>query len=101
MSRSRKKIPISKDNFGGKKGKRLANHAVRRYKDNIPNGKWYRKIYNSYNINDYICYFPIEEVIDYWYEEESEHYKSYAWRHDRFKSLEEYIQYWKKHMIRK
>ena len=101
MSRSRKKIPISKDNFGGKIGKKLANHAVRRYKDSIPSGKWYKKIYNSWNINDYITYWTLKEAINAWYEEESDHYKDYAWRHSQYSSLEEYLQAWFKDMIRK
>lgn len=53
MSRSYKK-PYIKDNGRSKKeAKRFANKVVRKYKDIIPNGKSYRKLYCSYNICDY------------------------------------------------
>lgn len=50
MSRSFKKTPIVKDRRVG--GKKFANHKVRRSKD-VPNGKAYRKFYNSYDISDF------------------------------------------------
>lgn len=52
MSRSYKKNPISKDGGSRKTySKRLANKAVRRSKI-IGDGKWYKKLYCSWNISD-------------------------------------------------
>lgn len=62
MSRSYKKNPISKcDPKNGTPGKKFANRKVRRCKDAIPNGKAYRKIYNSWEIHDYVCRYTYEE----------------------------------------
>lgn len=55
MSRSYKKNPIYTDHRSGKQAKRFANKKVRKYNRKIANGKSYRKIYNSYDIHDYIC----------------------------------------------
>jgi len=51
MSRSFKKNWCSKNNTSGMK--KIANHKVRNYDDDIANGKSYRKIFCSYNISDY------------------------------------------------
>jgi len=51
MSRSYKKNPYIKD--GSAKAKRFANKKVRRYKEDIPDGKFYRKIFDPYNISDW------------------------------------------------
>ncbi len=53
MSRSYKRNPVVKDGKSGRIGKRFANKKVRRYKGEIPNGKGYKKIYESWNIHDY------------------------------------------------
>ena len=61
MSRSRKK-PYLKDysiNYT-RWAKRQASKKVRYYKNHISDGKGYKKIYCSYNIFDYICYWPEE-----------------------------------------
>lgn len=63
MSRSRKKHPIHKDHSIN--GKRLANKTVRRFikkLESVPEGKWYRRIYDSWNITDWV-YRPTDE---YW-----------------------------------
>lgn len=49
MARSKRK-PFIKDHTPG--AKRVANKAVRQYKD-VPSGKAYKKVYNSYNISDF------------------------------------------------
>lgn len=54
MSRSYKKNPVFTDYQSGKLGKKCANKKVRQYKGDIPKGNAYRKIYNSYEIHDYI-----------------------------------------------
>ena len=100
MSRSYKKVPITKDNYGGKTGKRFANKAVRRKKDELFKGKDYKKVYNSYDINDYISYYPKDEAIENW-EEEEKIPGNYNWRHNKYKTLKEWLIQWKKWMIRK
>jgi hypothetical protein len=50
MSRSRKKHPVRKDHNKGMK--RIANRIIRRTLD-IPNGKAYRKVFESWNISDW------------------------------------------------
>jgi len=53
MSRSYKKPYIKDGGRSKKKEKRLASKAVRNYKEDISNGKSYKKLYCSYNICDY------------------------------------------------
>jgi hypothetical protein len=60
MSRSRKKIPIVKD-YGRNSTsfyKKEASKKVRRYRGIIPDGCFYKKMYSSWDIFDYICYWP-------------------------------------------
>ena len=64
MSRSYKKNPVYTDRPNGAKyWKRCANKKVRRYKDNLDDGKMYRRIYNSWDIHDYINRWTKEEAI--------------------------------------
>lgn len=84
MSRSVKKTPFCKCERTCKWGKRNANRRVRRYKDSIPNGKWYKKIYNSWDICDYYSIETwkqykewFEEPFRDWVDEEQKSY--YAW----------------------
>lgn len=51
MSRSYKKPYITDGPNGW--AKKLASRVVRRFKDEIANGKAYRKLYNPYNIRDW------------------------------------------------
>lgn len=67
MSRSYKKA-ILKDGEGGKKwAKRQASKAVRRYKGEIPNGGAYKKLYESYDIDDYIYDGRWEPKMKLWF----------------------------------
>lgn len=50
MSRSRKKTPVVKNITSGSKGR--ANRAVRRFNYEMQDGKWYRKIYPSWDVYD-------------------------------------------------
>lgn len=62
MSRSFKKHAIIKiAPRDGTNEKRFANQKVRRCTNPIANGKAYRKIYESYDIHDYICGKNYEE----------------------------------------
>ena len=53
MSRSYKHIGFCKCEKCCKIGKKFANSKERNYKGEIPNGKAYKKIYNSWDICDY------------------------------------------------
>lgn len=65
MSRSFKKIAIIKDQVTWMK--RYANKKVRRT-PNIPNGKAYRKLFDSWDICDYkFMYFSKQELIEQGY----------------------------------
>lgn len=57
MSRSRMKRALVVDRAGKRFGKRWANRRVRRTPD-VPNGKAYRKFYESYDICDFV--YPAE-----------------------------------------
>lgn len=62
MSRSYKKTPVCKDGRSGKFGKKVANRKVRYYKGDIADGKSYRKIYESWEIHDYISHYPLSQL---------------------------------------
>jgi hypothetical protein len=51
MSRSRKRVPVFADRNPW--AKREANRKVRRFHGDVSDGKWYRKLYNPYNIKDF------------------------------------------------
>lgn len=63
MSRSYKKTPIVKDNIKTRKYyKRQANKLIRR-SPLVFDGNYYRKIYNSWDIYDYVNYCTFEEYM--------------------------------------
>jgi phosphatidylserine/phosphatidylglycerophosphate/cardiolipin synthase-like enzyme len=72
--------------------KRFANKRVRHTKD-IPSGKAYKKVFESYDISDWYFRSTREETLKKWEAEE--------WIRDRFETLEEYLIYWEKHYKRK
>jgi|GEM_PF-5094379 len=67
MSRSYKGMPIIKDGTlrSRRESKRLANKAVRRSQC-VVNGKFYRKVHDSWNIYDYAFFRPLRRAIDEW-----------------------------------
>jgi hypothetical protein len=75
MSRSRRRSYIT-DSYKGSKWKqyqkRLANHVIRKTVD-IPNGKAYRKIFDSWNICDY----------HYWFDKNKSPFKEKFWHYLR------------------
>ena len=83
VSRSYKKTPIVKDNVGGRKYAKLqANKRVRR-KKYVSNGKQYRKVYNTWDINDYVSYCTLKEFLDFahlWKFYKTEEEMTQAWR---------------------
>ncbi|GKX27724.1 hypothetical protein SH1V18_02040 [Vallitalea longa] len=61
MSRSYKKTPALQSKNGSRCNgwiNRKVSKAVRKYKHHIPNGSAYKKIYSSYDINEYTLYQP-------------------------------------------
>ncbi|MDG0810534.1 hypothetical protein [Cohnella rhizosphaerae] len=95
MSRSFKKTPVCNDHATPYThlAKRMASKAVRRYNGEIANGKWYRKVYCSWNICDYRFYRTKQQAILEWETER------WVWR--RAKSLEAWINHWEKFYRRK
>lgn len=97
MSRSYKKYPCSKD--GGptrvKFAKREANKKVRRT-SNIPSGKSYRRVFEPYDIHDYINYWPWHEAKK-WYEANKD---DVYWLR-RYPTLKSFYRYWKTSVIMK
>ncbi len=72
MSRSFKKTPIAKCAGYGAYGKKLANRKVRHTKEDLPaNGKSYKKMYETWDINDCITRCTREdaercEMVEVW-----------------------------------
>lgn len=96
MSRSYKKHPFCKD-WNRRKcvGKKLANRKVRAQLKrgvDIPNGKAYRKVYETWDIYDY-----------HWYESKTEAIKDFETRRYKYgpDTLEEAIDSWARMYYRK
>lgn len=67
MSRSYKKNPILKScPKDGTYGKRQANKRVRRFKDEISDGKEYRKLYCTWNIHDSVSRYTLNDALQHW-----------------------------------
>ena len=100
MSRSYRKFHVVKDHNKGQK--KIANRKVRRTNKlkSIKRGN-YKKMYPQWDICDYYWCWTKEEAIAEWYEEESEHYKGTAWRHNKFSTLKKWLNYWAKCVQRK
>jgi len=67
MSRSFKHVPgfVDHPKSGSKKDKRFANKKIRNTED-IPNGGSFKKIYESWNINDWkFLYFSMDEILEF------------------------------------
>lgn len=104
MSRSYRKNPIIKDGrFNrdkGKHGKKFANRKVRHSKDVLQYSD-YKKLYCSWEINDYCFRMSKEElIVDFdSYSEDVPVWKR-CWVSD-FKSLEDALNWWRKTYLRK
>uniref|UniRef100_A0A4Y8Q2S8 Uncharacterized protein n=1 Tax=Paenibacillus athensensis TaxID=1967502 RepID=A0A4Y8Q2S8_9BACL len=68
MSRSVKKSPVYTDHRtpGTRWSKRRASKAVRRFRGEVQDGKWYRKLYCSWNICDYRFFQTREQAVQEW-----------------------------------
>ena len=66
MSRSYLKTPIVKDNKRGrKKAKRQANKKVRN-EIRLHSGNSYKKVFNTWNIYDYVSYWSQEDATNFY-----------------------------------
>lgn len=95
MSRSVKKSPVWTDHRtpGTRWSKRQASKAVRRFTDDIKKGKWYRKLYCSWNICDYRFFKTRQQAIEEW--------ETSSRPQDRELTRDEVIQDWEKVYRRK
>ena len=94
MSRSYKKHPRVKDS-ANKFMKKYANKKVRRAKD-IPSGKAYRKVFESWAISDWNWIWTKREAEKDWFSADED-----SWIRKHFETLEEYLIYWEKCAKRK
>ena len=94
MSRSYKKHPRVKDS-ASRYMKKYANKKVRRTK-NIPNGKAYKKVFESWEISDWNWIWTKNEAIHEW-----ESAKPNSWIRKHYETLEKYLIYWEKCVKRK
>lgn len=94
MSRSYKKHPFSTDGNPKTlvKSKRHANKVVRRYNKDISNGKFYKRLFCSYDIHDYISRWSWAEAKRF-YEELDEH----DYRKKLYTSEKEFYKCWRKY----
>lgn len=105
MSRSRKKIPITKEGGPGvKQSKKIANRKIRRKNldEDSPHRKsnLYKRFFQQYDIHDWISLYTEKDAIKDWYDEELgvEHRKCL---HNKYKSLREWLSNWYKERMRK
>ena len=91
MSRSYKKNPIYTDGSARstKATKRFANKSVRR-RDDVPNGSAYKKVFESWNIHDYVNRWSWEEAKAFWESGDNEYLRKY------YPTLKEFYRYWLK-----
>ena len=95
MSRSYKKSPVYTDRDSGKYWKKIGNKRVRRNKITLPKGKKYKKLYNSWEIHDYISRWDKYQAL-------TRYYKYKEIYDDDYKSEKDYLnKYWKKYYFRK
>lgn len=95
MSRSYKKNPYSKDGSfrRGKSGKFWANKKVRNSKDSLQHGD-FKKLFCSWQINDYISRYTEDELKQEW--DSAENKQGYTLR-DQFDTFEDALKWWRKY----
>lgn len=98
MSRSFKKTPICKDGYGSKKlqrMKRLANKKVR-HAEGVPNNFEFKKYFEAWEIHDYKFYMTESELREDWEKEEKSPNEHGTFMHDRFKTYEKALHWFRK-----
>lgn len=106
MSRSYRKVPITKD--GGpnrvKYAKKLANRKFRRLTldEDFLYGKsnLYKRFFERYDIHDWILYYSKLDAINDWYSEDL-NIDNRIYLHYKYKSLNDWLNNWYKRKIRK
>ena len=95
MSRSYKKNPIYTDRPNGAKyWKRLANKKVRKENIHFLKGKKYKRLFNSWEIHDYICYWDKFQAL--------KDFRRYRYLKKDYKNEEEFLnKHWGKYQYRK
>lgn len=93
MARSIKKNPICTDGRNGQKiPKRFANKTVRNFDGDIPNGRFYKKLYCTWNIHDYVSRWPwVQAKTEYEQEEENKGWKK------SFPTLKDFYRFWRRY----
>lgn len=92
MSRSYKKQPYNCDGNSARSGKKFANKKVRQLDIEAlpPKGNAYKKVYEQYDIRDWIYRWTWEEALA-WYRKHPEQYSKYPTEKD-------FYRYWYKIM---
>ena len=102
MSRSYKKQPVIKDNGSSKKTqKNIANRKIRaqqRQGIEVGDGGSFKKHFEQYDIADYICRWTKKQAIAYY---NKEHVRGGNWARENFATLEDFLKYWEKRMLKK
>lgn len=88
MSRSYKKHAGVKDP-ANKEMKKFANKKVRHSND-VPNGKSYKKMFESYNISDFNWLYSWNECLATWEKSKKDMYNPYS----HIKTKKELYRYW-------
>lgn len=88
MSRSYKKHPYIIMGGNSKFGKKFANRRIRNAKQDLPKGGSYKKLYEQYDLKDWIIRWTWEEAL------EDYHRKPNLYK--RFKDEKEFYRYWYK-----
>lgn len=98
MSRSFKHSPYYTDGTtpGTKNSKRIANKKIRNYKQKIPKGNFYKKIFCSYEIHDWVSRWSWQEAKSEW-----EYEDFYCRWKDDYPTLKDFYQHWNKFYRRK
>lgn len=95
MSRSYKKHFRCKQK-NSKIEKKRANKKVRHFKSDLPNGKAYRKLFESWDICDWNWIWTKQDAINGYNRKSNS-----SWVNDHYETLEEYLIYWEKCVKRK
>ena len=91
MSRSYKKCPYCTDGSAGttKEKKKFANKKVRNT-ENVPSGNAYKKVFESWDIHDYVTHRTWAEAKREWENEENKYLRK------RYPTLKHFYRYWLK-----